>query len=128
MLKRVLPNLTFQNYSEVAIEENILSFYKEMMKSYFAEHQYIPAGNLVEIRFEEFERNPLGCMDTIYHELGIPAWETVRKYFEEEVSSYAEYKKNVLVHSRASVNKVKEHWGFVIDALHYSEPEKVTED
>jgi len=128
MYKRVLPILAFQDYSEVAIEENILNFYKKVMRSYFAERQYIPDGNLVEIRFEEFERNPLGCMDIIYHELGIPGWEVARKYFEEEVSAYSEYKKNVLVHTKSLVKKVNEHWGFVIDALHYSEPENVTED
>lgn len=128
MYKRVLPNLAFQDYDGVAIEENILSFYREVMESYFAQRQYIPEGNLVEIRFEEFERDPLGCMNTIYHQLGISGWEAARKYFEEEVSSYSEYKKNVFRHSRSSVEKVKENWGFAIDALQYGEPENIIEE
>ena len=128
MYERVLRELALQDYSNVAIEENILSFYKDVMKSYFTERPYIPAGNLVEIRFEEFERDPLECLHRIYCELELSGWEAARKQFEENLHSHSQYKRNVFVYTKSLVEKVKAHWGFVIDALNYNEPEHVTED
>jgi len=121
----VLQELALQDYSHIAIEENILSFYKGLMRRYFAEREYIPAGNLVEIRFEEFEKHPLQCLRKIYGELKLSNWAVAQKKFEDYIPSNAEYKKNVYIYTKPLVEKVKKHWGFAIDALRYNEPENV---
>src|SRR5665648_1005332 len=56
---KMVQAFTFQKISDADLEDHILWIYKRMMESYFEEKKLIPKGNLVEIKFENLESEPL---------------------------------------------------------------------
>ena len=58
-MRTVIPLYCLQTPPFDEIEELILNLYAEIYNSYFIEKKLIPAGNLVEIKYEDFIENPI---------------------------------------------------------------------
>jgi hypothetical protein len=86
--KKVLPRYCIQKPPKLKeVEESILSLYDRMFKKYQQEKGLVPAGNLVEIKYEELIANPLSKMKEIYTKLGLAGFadsEVVLKSFIED--------------------------------------------
>lgn len=101
------------------MEQNILRNYMELYKAYQDQKQYIPEGNLFEVRFEDIEKDALGITERIYRELNIPGWETARPAIEQYVAGKKGYKKNKYQYDPRTVQLVNEAWGTVLDEWGY---------
>ena len=106
--------LKLQEFSDEAIESNILSVYKKLYDQYEADKHLIPAGNLIEVKFEDFEADALGMTERIYRELSLPGWEEARTAIEQYVGSKKGYKKNKYKYADRTRQLVEANWG---DAL-----------
>ena len=58
--------LKLQDISNDEIEKNILSIYAKLYHKYEADKSCIPAGNLMEVKFEDFEADAMGMTEQIY--------------------------------------------------------------
>src|SRR5262245_57705461 len=76
------------------LDDWILRQYRTMYEVYFEERKLIPPGNLVEVRFEQLEEDPLGQLRRIYAVLGLPEFGRVEPAIRHYVDSIAGYKKN----------------------------------
>jgi hypothetical protein len=56
--------------------ETITTIYEGLMRRFFQDRSLIPKGNLVEVRFEDLERDPLGEVARIYRMLDLPGYVT----------------------------------------------------
>ena len=101
------------------MEQNILRNYMELYKAYQEQKQFIPEGNLFEVRFEDIEKDALGITERIYRELNIPGWETARPAIEQYVAGKKGYKKNKYQYDPRTVQLVNEAWGTVLDEWGY---------
>mgnify|MGYP000453938439 CR=1 FL=1 len=90
----VLPRSQLQRIGPEQVEANVLEFYERLMKKYLADRHLIPAGSLVEVRFEELERSPLDQLRRIYEELGLPEFAVAEPAFRAYLRSVAGYRKN----------------------------------
>jgi hypothetical protein len=59
LLKKILPLLSFQKVKMNSLEESTFECYEALYKKYFNEKILIPKGNLVEIDYAVFIKNPL---------------------------------------------------------------------
>ena len=78
------------------LEERVLEVYRRMYDAFFAQQPQIPEGNYCHLRFEDLEKDPLGELEKIYEQLGLPTFEEVRPALVSYLASIADYKKNEL--------------------------------
>ncbi|NVM37933.1 MAG: sulfotransferase [Candidatus Lokiarchaeota archaeon] len=117
-----MEKFMFQDVSSEIIQENIIKIYKDMMKCYFNEKKLISKNNLVEIKFEELELNPIGQLKKIYNTFNLSGLEKNKLKFENYLEELKEYKKNRFQLSKMVLNLVKKHWSFTIDKWNYNIP------
>ncbi|MBQ0049288.1 MAG: sulfotransferase [Bacteroidales bacterium] len=92
------------------MEHNILRNYAELYDAYQSQKQYIPKGNLVEVRFEDIERDPMAETERIYRELGLPGWDRASKAVQAYVEKKKGYKKNKYEYNERTIQLVNQYW------------------
>ena len=112
--------LKLQEFTDEQIEENILSVYAKLYHKYEADKHLIPEGNLIEVKFEDFEADALGMTRQIYQTLGLPGWEEARTAIEQYVGSKKGYKKNKYQYDPRTRELVEKHWKFALDDWGYN--------
>jgi len=119
LYKIVLFRSQVQHIDWEQVEENILTFYAQLMRKFLLDKSLIPSRNLFEIKFEDLETAPLIQIRRIYQGLDLPGFEEA----EPEILSYLEsitgYQKNKYTLTDESIDKVNQHWGFAIDEWGY---------
>jgi LPS sulfotransferase NodH len=94
LLKAVRPVFRLQRRPLETDQDAILRIYAEMYDAYFADRELIPPGQLVEIAYENLERDPVGQVRSIYEGLALGEFEAVRPAVEAYLASIAGYRKN----------------------------------
>ena len=112
--------LKLQDISNEKIEANILETYKRLYDKYEEDKKLIPTGNLIEIKFEDFEANALEMTRKIYTSLSIPGF----KEAEADITKYLDkkkgYKKNSYQYDPRTVELVEKNWGFALEQWGYN--------
>lgn len=106
--------LKLQDISPEELEANILSIYAKLYHKYEADKNCIPTGNLIEVKFEDFEADAMGMTEHIYQTLDIPGFAEARADIERYVGGKKGYKKNKYQYDDRTVRLVQEHWDFAL--------------
>jgi hypothetical protein len=115
----VLSKSQLQDIDPAEVDRLILQFYPQLMQQYLADRALIPAANLVEVRFEELEADPLAETSRIYEALGLPGFAGAEPAFRAYLASVANYKKNDYELTADVIDQVNRHWSFAFDAWGY---------
>jgi hypothetical protein len=115
----VLQRSQLQEISRDELEVLALEFYVQLMQRLLQDKALIPKGNLVEVRFEDLEKQPVAELRRIYETLSLPGFPEAESRFQRYLDSIAGYKKLAYAPDDSLVAKVNEHWGFVFDQLGY---------
>jgi len=126
--QNVTPLFMLQEITKQEINDNIIWIYKEMMTNYFEQKHLIPEKNLVEIKFEDLEVQPIDQLKKIYTDLNLIGFENVKPRFEKYLITIKNYKKNIYKFTRQIIERVKKHWSFTINKWGYDIPEYVDKD
>jgi len=109
----------FHGIPDDELKQNIFTIYLELMRAYQRDKHLIPEGNLVEVRFEDFESRPLEELARIYSDLGLPGYQDAERAFRRYVDSQAGYKKNRYRLDPATVKEVSASWSEDIERWGY---------
>jgi hypothetical protein len=120
LYRSVLDFVSLQTIDDSCIEMYVLKFYRQMMERYLEDRDRIPAGNLVEIRYEDLVEHPVPEIERVYGELGLPGWEGAREDVAVYADSQRNYTKNAFSISESDIEKVQEHWKFAFEAWGYA--------
>ncbi len=118
-LREIMP---FQHVGEQEIEDDVFYLYRAMLQRYLAEKDEIPAGNLVEVRYDDLDQHPIEELARVYSALSLPGWREAEAPIARYLAGQAGYVKNRFTLSPEDCAKIEEHWGFAIDAWGYSRP------
>ncbi len=118
-LRIVVPIYCLQNYDMQNLEEHMMDLYAKMYKKYLAERRLIPDGNLVEVQYEDFIRNPLTNVEKIYTTLSLKDFKSSKKLFSDYATSQKFFKASSYDVDPAVREKLRHKWGFVFDAFGY---------
>jgi len=118
--KTLLPITTLQTLNDNRAEETILTLYEEMMGRYLQERSQIPEGNLVEVRFEDLEKNPIGEIQKIYKALNLSNYNNAKFAFKAYIDAQKSYQKNQLKLSSEARKKVEQRWQFAFSEFGYA--------
>ena len=112
--------LKLQDVSNEQLEENILSIYAKLYHKYESDKKFIPEGNLMEVKFEDFEADAMGMTETIYKSLSIPGFAEARSDIEKYVGGKKGYKKNKYKYDDRTIRLVEENWDFALKQWDYN--------
>lgn len=119
MYRQILPGQTFQAIDWKEIDDWVLHAYKEMIGKYLEQRHCIPRGDLIEIRFEDLDENPLKVAKSIYGHLNIGNFDAIQGNFKRYLDGLKNYEKNEFKFPDDVIETVNEHWGFAFDAFGY---------
>jgi hypothetical protein len=121
-----VSHVTLQKIPAETRDEIILNVYLTLMNRYEQEKHLIPRGNLVEIRYEDLLKAPFTCIETLYHDLGLEGFESLRTDYTNAVSREQGYPVNHYPMAKETVAMVDHHLGFYIKKWNYGVPDNVT--
>jgi hypothetical protein len=101
-------------------ENWVLRFYSQLMQKLLADKALIPAGSLVEVKYEDLDKEPLAQLRKIYETLSLPGFTEAEPAFRAYLDSIAGYQK--LAHKTlddSAITKINQNWQFAFDALGY---------
>ena len=102
------------------LETWVLRFYAQLMQRFLADKSLIPKGNLVEIKYEDLDKEPIVQLRKIYETLSLPGFAEAEPAFRAYLDSISGYQK--LAHKQLDDNlttKINQNWQFAFDALGY---------
>ena len=117
--RAVLPYAQVQEIDAEQVDACILHTYTRLMRQFLADKSLIPPGNLIEVRFEDLETDPLGILKGIYQALRLPGFEQALPAFRAYLASVADYQKNRYEIDGKTVAVVNQHWDFALQAWGY---------
>ncbi|NJL15725.1 MAG: sulfotransferase [Microscillaceae bacterium] len=89
----LFPTLQFQSTTESQIVSLILDVFVKMYRDYEADKARLQPARLLEISFEEFEKDPMGHLEMIYDQLQLSDFAQARPFFEAYIRSQESYEK-----------------------------------
>ena len=102
------------------LDDQIIERYNAVYHSYFSHRELIASGNLVELKFEEFELDPMRHIDRIYSQLDLPDYAAVKTSLQSYVESLEGYQKNAFKAIDPELkHKIKERCSTHFEALGY---------
>lgn len=111
--------LRLQDISNEQIESNVLEIYRRLYFKYEEEKHLIPEGNLVEVKFEDFEQDAYALTEDIYKRLDLPGFQTAQADIEKYLSKKKGYKKNQYKYNDRTVRLVEENWDMALKQWGY---------
>jgi hypothetical protein len=115
----VMPVVQVQGDNDGLNRKRMARVYTDMIRQYFQEKDKIPAANLMEIRFEDFRKDPLADLQHIFEQFGIQNFEDNRKYFDRHLEEVSDFRQARYEVTPETIRWVNEYAGDIVDRLNY---------
>jgi omega-hydroxy-beta-dihydromenaquinone-9 sulfotransferase len=122
MMRTLSQTMRFHSVDEAWAETLVLENYERMMARYLEERALVPAGRLMEVRYEDLVEDPLPVMQGIYEGLGLPGHERARPHFARYLESLGGYRTNAYDFPPEVIARVGERWHRMIEHWGYAPP------
>jgi hypothetical protein len=119
------PTLWLHEVDNKFIDEMIFDIYTRLLDDYLKLKSLIPTENLIELRFEEFELNPVNELEKIYSNLLKEDFSTVKQFFTDYFKTQKSHKKNKYLVDDEEIETIRKHWGKYIEMYEYDLPPDV---
>jgi hypothetical protein len=100
-------------------EETQFEIYENMYKKYFQERDLIPKGHLIEVRYEDVIKDPLGNIEKMYTQLGLDGFEKAKPAIERYIESVKNYKPNKYKIDPRLKRKISQRFDFTFKKFGY---------
>eukprot|EP00002_Diphylleia_rotans_P035929 TRINITY_DN7876_c0_g1_i1.p1 TRINITY_DN7876_c0_g1~~TRINITY_DN7876_c0_g1_i1.p1 ORF type:complete len:441 (+),score=68.27 TRINITY_DN7876_c0_g1_i1:72-1394(+) len=101
-------------------DQRIFDNYAEVYDAYLRDKSLIPKENLYEVKYEDFEKDPVKHLEGIYSQFNLPNFDQVRPKIQAEAEKRAQYQKNSYKPMDQKVKQqIQQHWGRFFDAFGY---------
>lgn len=105
--------------SDEFIEDTIIQLFQRIYHKAIADLEKIPEEDRIDIKYEDFVKNPKEYMEEIYGHLGIGGYEAALPYFNEYLDSQKNYKTNKFQLDDRLKKRINENLGFYFDYYGY---------
>ncbi|MCD7978257.1 MAG: sulfotransferase [Tannerellaceae bacterium] len=112
--------LRLQDITNEQIEENLIEVYRRLFYKFEETKGLIPEGNLVEVKFEDFEQDAYAMTEEIYRTLDLPGFAESKEEIGKYLGKKKGYKKNQYTYDDRTVKIVEENWGMALEKWGYS--------
>jgi hypothetical protein len=123
--QQLYPTLWFHEVDQEFMDNMIFDVYNQLMSNYLEQKSLIPPENLMELRFEEFEQNPVKELENIYSQLLEEDFSVVKQHFTDYFNTQRGHKKNKYEMDASKMEAIRKHSGKYIDMYNYKLPPDV---
>ncbi len=116
---KTIKSLQLHDTEQQELVDGFVDVYSKMYDKYQSDKALIPEGNLVELKFEDFEADAVEVTRRIYEELSLGDFESVRPDVESYVGGKKGHKKSRYDYAEDVVATVNERWGRAVDEWNY---------
>ena len=106
-------------HSPAQFEAKVLREFRVIYETYFATRHLIPAGNLVEICYEELARDLVGGVRAVYDGLALGGFAEVEPRLRHYAEANRGYRRNTFSLDPATEARVRAAWGDLVARLGY---------
>ena len=122
---QLFPTLWLHKTSYELIDKMIFEVYIDLMELYKKHKWLIPTENLMEIKFEDFEKDTVNEIKTIYNKLLNEDFSGVESSIREYSNAQRNYQKNRYSVDIQLIENIKNRWGKYIEQYNYQLPEDI---
>jgi hypothetical protein len=91
----VHDGIKLQNYDHKVHTHNMIRIYKTVIEQYNEQKKLIPPGQLIEVKFEEFEKNMRGQTEKVYKTLNLPDFEKALPFIEKHIAEICNHERKI---------------------------------
>jgi hypothetical protein len=121
--KAILPYFSLQQISDPELDDIIFNHYKYLAGQYELQKAMIPAGNLIEVSYEELKSDPCGVIQRVYNQLKLEGFDAALSDLKIKVEREKHYQNFEYSYNRDTFNAIEEYWGRFIHQWGYHVPE-----
>jgi len=111
----VHDGIKLQNYDQKTHDHNMIKIYKTVIDQYNEQKKLIPPGQLIEVKFEEFEHDMLGQTKKVYETLNLPGFEMALPFMEKHVAEISGHKRKPYKFDPEFIKLVNEEAGDLVE-------------
>lgn len=121
----LFPSVQLQKADREQITNIVFELYSLLMGDYLQKKDLIPANQFFEIRFDDFEDNPLPILKKVYQHFGLENWAQAEEAMQAYYKELRGYRKNRYQISSKELNRVMQEWAFAFEAFNYRVPQEI---
>lgn len=118
-----LEPLQLQSYSHRDFEEFVFELHERIIRDYETQKSLIPKGNLIEVRYEDFEQDPISGLENIYRTLSLKGFEAARPAFEAYLESQKKFEKGRHPLSEETLKEISRRCAYTLQLYGYHSEE-----
>ena len=108
--EKLFPELALQRFDHIDIDMVVFKTYRRMM-TLKEQTRNLPDNQYTEIRFDDFQTDPLGELSKVYTQLGLGAFDKDSQAFTAYLDSIKNYQKNTFELSDELKARIDTNWG-----------------
>ena len=120
---QLFPTVNLESFSYEDISNMILDIYDKLMKDYLLDKKSAPQDNIIEIKYEVLQQNPISKIETIYSRFGYGGFKELLPVFQEYLDSQNGHKKDSYTIGKEELDKVAARFDFAMKHWDYKIPE-----
>jgi len=124
----LIPTLFYHKFSPEQTSRMVMDIYPKLFQEYFSQKHLIPSQNLMEIRFEDFEKDPIGYIKDVYSQFNMPGIEQAEPYFTKYLDDQKSHRKNRYSISRDELGAITHEWKEAFTTWNYEVPDNIEVD
>jgi hypothetical protein len=121
-LKAILPYYSLQQIGRKELDDLIFEDFLEISKKYEKEKERIPAGNLLEISYEDLCKDPAGTVKQIYSTFNLPLTDENAAAILLKIQKEDAYVPFVHEFSKVEQDRIEVRWDAFIRLRNYKRP------
>jgi hypothetical protein len=119
LYEKILPLFSFQHVKREEMDSFILEFYKKIYTKYLDEKKLIPKENIVELKYENFIKDPVKILGEIYEKLELKGFKKAQQQFKIFVDKHKSYKPHHYEIDEHIRKKIYNEWEFAFKQFGY---------
>jgi len=119
---QLYPTVNLEPFTEAEIGEMVLEIYVQLLKDYLEDSQLIPSENVLEIRYEDFEQQPMEHLKMIYDTFGYPYFQEVSAAFTKYLDSQKGHKMHLYKIKQSDLDHILNKLDFAMKLWNYDLP------
>lgn len=122
---QLFPTLNLEFTSPKKISAMLLDLYVRLLHDYIDDKKKVKPDNIIEIKYEDFEKQPLEGLKAIYNQFGIEDFDKLKPLFSEYLKSQKEHKINSYSIEENELQEIANKLNFAMKYWDYSIPSKL---
>jgi hypothetical protein len=122
---QLFPTLNLEKFNANDIQDMIIDTYEQLLKDYLSDKQYLNTNSIIEIRYEEFEMNPLAVIQEIYKRFSFRNFEQLGTVFMEYLKTQKTHKRFAYSIHPHELDMVVKKLDFAMKYWNYEVPENL---